>query len=409
MKKIYLLILSLVLFLPIKISASEGALVKIGNQYYDNLLDAINNSKSSDTITLISDNQVAETININKNIRIDLNGHNITANEAVFKVQGGALHLTGKGKVYETNPNYGAVMIYGSTNPDDIDYSVVKVDRDVYLEGWSGIFITHDSLKSYGILVNFDGSINAVNDTNGGTGIGIYVNGNIKHNSNYPIVNIGENAKITSTGNGIYMAGYMELNINGGYIQGDESGIGMKSGILNMNNGTIISTGSDETPSTGNNNGINASGTGIQIESNPNYAGNMKINIKDGLIKSKNSYAFYEYIGNGTTSLANSIKITSGQLESGKNNFYVSNNFSEKHPYFIEGGLYSSDPSEYLFPGYNAILNKNNLYEVSLATFSQVSKIEQNTPKVIIYLLIAGLIAVLSFSIYKYVKTKGSL
>lgn len=404
MKKICLLIITLFNFLPIKALASNGSLVKIGNNYYENLQDAINNSQSGDTITLISDNQNKETININKNIKIDLNGHDITAPEAVFKVQGGALHLTGSGKVYETNPNYGAIMVYGSNEPTDTNYSVVKVDKDVYLEGWSGVFITHESSKAYGILVNFDGTINAINDTSGGTGIGIYVNGNIKHNTNYPIVNIDKNAKITSTGNGIYMAGYMELNINGGYIQGDDSAIGIKSGILNMNSGTLISTGSDETPSNGNNNGINASGTALQIESNPNYSGNMKINIKNGLIKSKNSYAIYEYLGKGVSSLVTTFNISNGQIESGKNNFLLSNSFLDKHPYFIEGGQYSNDPSEYLFPGYNAIVNKNNLYEVSLATFSPVSSNNENSPKLILYLIIISLLGLLSFSGFKYLK-----
>lgn len=404
MKKLWLLIWIWFGLVPVSIRASEGALVKVGNEYYDSLVEAIANVKSGETITLIANNKLKETLIINKSIIIDLNGHNVTAPEAVFKVQGGALHLTGEGKVYETNPNYGAIMVYGSTNQDDIDYSVVKVDKDVYLEGWSGIFITHESLKAYGILVNIDGTINAVNDTSGGPGIGVYVNGNIKHNTNYPIVNIGESAKITSTGNGVYMAGYMELNINGGYIQGDESAIGIKSGILNLNDGTLVSTGSDETPSDGNNNGINASGTAIQIESNPNYAGNMKINIKDGLIKSKNSYAIYEYIGKGSNSLVNTFNITNGQLESEKDNFYVSNSFTENHPYFIEGGLYTSDPSEYLYPGYSAILNKNNLYEVNMATFSPVSKSDGNNSNLLLYLLVIGLLAILSIGGYKYIK-----
>jgi len=405
-KKLLLIVISMLL-MPIITLASEGSLVKIGNNYYDNLMDAVKNVNSNETITLISNNNVSETILINKTVNIDLNGHDISAQEAVFKVQGGALHLTGKGKVYEVNPNYGAIMVYGSSNEDDTNYSVVKVEKDVYLEGWSGIFITHDSLKSYGILVIFDGKINAINDKNNNTGIGIYVNGNIKHNSNYPIVNVGEHAKITSTGNGIYMAGYMELNVNGGYIQGDESAIGIKSGILNINNGTIISTGADETPSEGNNNGINASGTAIQIESNPNYAGNMKIKISNGVIKSKNSYAVYEYIGKGTNSLVNSFNISKGQFESEKNNFYLSDSFKNNHPYFIDGGLFTSDPEEYLYPGYNAIVNKNNLYEVSMATFSQVSKNDDFTWGWLGYLLTIGGLLVISVLGYKYMKNKG--
>ena len=68
-------------------------------------------------------------------------------------------------------------MLKGSTDPNDKNYSVLKVGKDVTLEGWSGIFITHNNSKSYGIDVSFAGKINSVNDTSGGTGVGIYVNG----------------------------------------------------------------------------------------------------------------------------------------------------------------------------------------------------------------------------------------
>ena len=403
MKK-WLFFIIFLLIVPFPVIASEGSLAKIGNNYYDNLMDAINNVKEDETIVLVSDNSVLESISINKTVNIDLNGHDITAKEAVFKVQGGALHLKGKGRVYEKSPNYGAIMVYGSANEDDIDYSVVKIDKDVYLEGWSGIFITHESLKAYGILINFDGTINAVNDENNNTGIGIYVNGNIKHNINYPIVNIEKHAKITSTGNGVYMAGNMELNVNGGYIQGDESAIGIKSGVLNINNGTIIGTGIDKTPSNGNNNGIAPSGTAIQIESNSNYAGNMKIKIDNGIFKSKNSYTIYEYIGNGTNSLVSTFNISNGQFESSKNNFLLSNSFKSKHPYFIEGGLFTNNPDEYLYPGYSAIVNKNNLYEVSMATFSQVNKSDEMTKKWLRYVVIICGLFVLSFLGYKKLK-----
>lgn len=394
----------LLLMTPSKIMASAIPMTKIGNNYYDSLEEAISNSKNGETITLVNDNKLTETMVINKNVKIDLNGYDITANEAVFKVQGGSLHLTGKGEVYEKNPNYGAIMVYGSDKEENTNYSVVKVDKGVHLEGWSGIFITHESLKAYGILVNFDGTINAVNDANNNTGIGIYVNGNIKHNLNYPVVNVGESAKITSTGNGVYMAGNMELNVNGGYIQGDESAIGMKSGSLNINGGTIISTGVDRTPSTGNNNGIEPSGTAIQIESNSNYVGNMKINIDNGLIKSKNSYAVYEYIGKGTNSLVNVINISGGKFESFKNNFYVTDDFKNSHPYFIEGGLFTSNPEDYLYPGYNTIINKDNLYEVSMSTFQQTSKTEKNTKSWLGYLITTGLLMILSFFGYKKIK-----
>ena len=159
--------------------------------------------------------------------------------------------------------NYGAIMLKGSTNREDEDYSIVNVSKDVTLEGWSGIFINHYNNTGYGILVNMNGSINAVYEIDGGNGTGIYVNGNIQHEDNSPIINLAKTTKITSTGNGIYAAGYATYNINGAYIEGKESGLGIKSGEFNIIDGTILGTGEDKTPTSGNNNGINASGSAI--------------------------------------------------------------------------------------------------------------------------------------------------
>jgi len=168
-------------------------------------------------------------------------------------------------------------MLIGSDDSTKENFSTVSVDSGIILEGWSGIFINHYNKTGYGILVNMNGTINAVDDTTGGSGIGIYVNGNIQNQNNSPIINLGKTAKITSTGNGIYAAGYATYNINGAHIEGKESGLGIKSGNFNINNGTILGTGEDKTPTSGNNNGINPSGVAIQIESNSGYTGNIEL------------------------------------------------------------------------------------------------------------------------------------
>lgn len=210
------------------------------------------------------------------------------------------------------------------------------------------------------------GTINAVNDTEGGKGAGIYVNGNIKHEDNSPIINLSKTSKITSTGNGIYAAGYATYNINGAYISGSESGLGIKSGVFNINDGTIIGTGTDETPTSGNNNGINPSGTAIQIESNNNYKGNIKLNIKNGLIQSNNSYVIYEYTVNNTSTKVSEINLSGGTYNSiaNKEVFSLSNSFKTTHPQFITGGTYSSNPSNYLKSGYSTSFNNQDEYEV---------------------------------------------
>jgi len=271
-------------------------------------------------------------------------------------------------------------MLKGSEDPTKENYSTVSVGKDVTLEGWSGIFITHENYKAHGILVNMNGTIKAVDDTSGGPGAGIYVNGNIQHDNNSPIINLTNTTKITSTGNGIYSAGYATYNINGAYIEGVESALGIKSGIFNIKNGTIIGTGDDKTPTSGNNNGINASGTAIQIESNKGYKGNIELNINDGKIESKKSYTIYEYTVNNSNTQVKDINLTGGTYISHSNKpvISVSDSFKSTHQNFISGGTYTTNPEQYLKNGYNAKLNKDDKYEV-LHVFKEKTETNQNT------------------------------
>lgn len=371
MKKI-LLILLFLFIIPLTVSASVTPMAKIGNNYYDTLEEAILNASGDDVITLVSNVSLNDTLLINKEININLNGNNIEALENVFKVQGGFLTLSGKGVVRETKPNYGAIMLVGSTEPVD-KYSGVMVGSDITLEGWSGIFITHEAYKSYGVNVYLEGKINAVNDISGGTGIGIYVNGHIKDESYHPVVNIIDGAEINSTGNGLYIAGYSTFYIGDAYIEGEESAIGIKSGKLIIDGATLVCNGLDKTPTSGNTNGIKPSGATIQIESNNNYAGDIEIDISKGTFTSKNSNVIYEYIGKGNNSLIYSMSISGGKFSSGKSKgvFSFSDSFKDIHSGFISGGEYSTDPSEYLKSGYTAIKD-NNFYRVVKSTLKGV-------------------------------------
>lgn len=301
----------------------------------------------------------------------------------------------------------------GSDNSNDLDYSTISVDKGIILEGWSGIFIDHNDNKTgYGILVNMNGTINSTNDIKGNPGAGIYINGNIKHQNNSPIINLNKNTKITSTGNGIYAAGYATYNIDGAYIEGKESGLGIKSGKFNIKNSTIIGNGEDTTPTTGNNNGINSSGAAIQIESNKNYSGNIELIIESSNITSNNSYTIYEYTVNNSNTTVKDINLSSGTYKSGNNKtvFSLSNNLKNTHPSFITGGSYSTDPSQFLKSGYQTI-KENNLYKVLENTtnvFNQ--KISSNNKSYLLTIIIITItiISIITFKnknkILKYIK-----
>ena len=394
---------------PILANASVGSLVKVGNKYYETLEEALANAGPNDTISLISDVKLEETLEINKKVNINLNGNDITAPERVFLVEGGTLNLTGKGTIKETKPNYGAIMVKGSADPTKEDYSVVNVSKDVTLEGWSGIFITHNNNKSYGVEVNLSGTINAINDINGGVGAGIYVNGNIKEKNNSPVININDSAKITSTGNGMYIAGYGTYNINSANISGVESGIGIKSGVLNIDGATVTGTGPDATPTEGYNNGIKASGTAIQIESNDGYAGNIELNIDDGYFHSKNSNVIYEYIGKGTNSQVTALDVSGGTFvsDTDKDVFRLSNSLKEYHNNFISGGEYSSDPSNNLKPGYSAELD-NGMYKVTRSTMKAVDgvSIEDDSNNNVSTIIIIIIVSIIVLALVYLNKTK---
>jgi len=394
MKKI-IFILFMFYFVTI-VNASTIPLARIGNRYYETIEDAINAASPNDTISLINDVSVNGTLKINKVVNINLNGNNIIAREKVFEVKGGFLTLSGKGTVKEISPNYGAIMLIGSNEPIDKKYSGVSVGKDITLEGWSGIFIGHQNSKSYGIYVYLEGTINAVNDISGGTGIGIYVNGKIKDKNESPVINIMDDAKITSTGNGLYIAGYSTFYIGDAYIEGVESAIGIKSGKLIIDGGTLICSGSDKTPTDGYINGIKPSGTTIQIESNTGYAGNIEIDISRGEFISENSNVIYEYIGKGTNSQIYSMSISGGIFTSGKNKdiFSFTDSFKSIHSGFISGGEYSKDPSNYLKNDY--IVIKDDTYKIVKKSSKEVISynIKESNNNLVIKILISSLILI---------------
>ena len=398
-KKIIISFILMFCFIPyVNASKIDGDAI-VNGKVYDNLEDAIKNASSTDTIKLVNDVDIDNTLVISKTVNIDLNGNDITSDGVVFQVEGGVLNLEGKGSIIEQKPSYGAIMVKGSSDNSKEYYSVVNIGSDVSLQGWSGVFINHNNSKAYGVVVNLEGNINAVDDTEGGTGVGVYVNGNIKDEVNRPIVNI-DGASITSTGNGLYIAGNSTFNIKNSYINGIESAIGMKSGSLNIEASTIECSGSDDTPTEGYNNGIKASGTAIQIESNNGYAGGMDINIKSGDYKSKNSYVIYEYIGRGTTSLVDNITISGGNFTSDKKDvFLVSDSFKDKHSKFITGGKFSSNPNMFLASGYTTSVD-SDIYTVVKSTMGSILKIDSSNNNYGIILIATILIVGIGVVVY---------
>ena len=355
----------------VKLKGNEGAVASVergsDTLYYTDLAKAVAEIRSGETITLLDDITLDSTLTINTGaaFTIDLNGHDIKATQCVIMVERGNVSFTGEGTIAETSPNLGAINIKGSNNSSDVNYTTVSVGKDVTLVAWAPVFITpyesSGAPYAYGVTVNIEGTLISKPDTSGSNGHGIYINGQIQHLNNAPVINVS-GASVTSEGDGIYAAGYATWNIVDSYVSGYGMGIGIKAGELNISGDSVIRcTGPNEAPTDGFSNGINASGAAIQIESNDDYAGNIAIDIEGGQIISDNGYSIYEY-ANGDDSLRlDKLDITGGSFQGA---FMVSEALYESKAKVIDitGGSYNSSVAEYVSDSMKYELNNGGTY-----------------------------------------------
>ena len=175
-KKILLtLLLGFAIILPSKVLA-EVKEVKNEEEFKTAITDG-NDVKLTDNI------KITDIITVDKKVTIDLNDKNINvACKKCFSVKGGNLNIIGTGTLYEDIADYSPIMLYGSENKEDTDYTTLTIGENVTLKGWAGIFIdqvSSDKKFGYGITANIYGTLISVADTAGDKGHGIYIQGKI--------------------------------------------------------------------------------------------------------------------------------------------------------------------------------------------------------------------------------------
>ena len=202
-------------------------------------------------ITLDDDVTLASTwyISDGKTYTLNLNGHTISGGSPVIQLMHGKLIINGAGTVKESTPYFGAVLIKGSENASDENYSVLEVNSNVTLEGWAPIFVDQFNSKqnkpfAYGVSVSLNGAtLNAKKDSGGDGGEGLYVNGTIKHETNAPVIRL-TSTKINAEEKcfGMYLAGYAKTTLTDCDISG-VTGIEIRAGELTVNGGSVTATG----------------------------------------------------------------------------------------------------------------------------------------------------------------------
>ena len=212
--------------------------------------------ESSKTLTLQSpityDRRI--TINEGKTLNIDLNGRNLTGTVGGFlKVDGGTLNITNSSSTKATVQGTNQVISIVGTTDETNDYSNVTVGNNVKLvalDDWAIVVWQSTSgeiKKANGVNITITGAEIECEDN------AFWILGNVQKDETYcPVVNIS-NSTITTKGTRkpvleggdcddptISLMGYGRTTITNTTINGRSSAVGIKSGIVNLINPSLI-------------------------------------------------------------------------------------------------------------------------------------------------------------------------
>ena len=218
---------------------------------------------------------------------------------------------------------------------------------------------------------------NAVVKVTEADGYAISGNGSVtsKENNGGTVININGGEIIGGTGvdpdndyiaaAGIYHPQYGVVNMNGGKVSG-YMGMQFKSGILNMIGGTVTANGDMPSP-VPSFNGATRVGAALAFIASGYQGGDMEARISgtaELMSTGKDSYAIYEATipADKTGGRLTLLNISEGTF-TGIAGALSLENFADINA-VITGGTYSSDPTDYVAEGYEAVKDENGMWKV---------------------------------------------
>ena len=282
------------------------------------------------TVKLTGDVELTSTVNIEKDVTINLNGHKITATGArALHIKSHTVSITGTGTV-------------SASGDIDSSSSVIRVGDSgdaAKLTIGSGVTVSTD--KCYGVTVfgkNTNGIELVMNGTVNVTGPEGAISGNGLATNAATTMTIGGTVK-SANKYAIYHPGAGTLTVRGNANISGPGAIEAKAGTVNINGGTIKATGT--VGHTANSNGPSTSGYALAAVNNKAYKnGPATINVNGGNI-------------NG--------KVAIETDDDAEGNASIS----------IKGGTFNTDPSEYVAGGYNKI-ETNNTWTVVNSYYTEL-------------------------------------
>ena len=310
----------------------------------ETLKTAINAATAeNNTITLTDNVVLSGSVIINKsgvNLVIDLGGKKISGSSQLFDI-------------------YSPVTFKNGTI--DVTYNGSGSICVMWLNGGAKLALENDVTVNAAKSAGATGSVFAVgfwNDCNGAeltingkiTGDnGATINGNITTNTN----KVAVNGTIEVTGHALYLAGNGTTNINNGACVKGDAGIEIRAGVLNINGGTVESTGTYSAP-IANGNGTTASGAALIVAEHTTNQG-ITVNVNSGNIKAaSNGKAIAASDPENTNGNDVKLNVAGGNVVGG---IQVEDSIKTAKPVAVSGGTFKDinggkvDVSEYLESG----------------------------------------------------------
>ena len=262
-------------------------------------------------ITLTENVDVSTTGATLNNVVLDLNGHEIKA----ANTANGNIDITGNVVIRDSSDENadgnGTGRIYTESS-----YSSTAASGLIAING-SNSSLTIESGKIYTVIPGATSSsggqfavtvINGGNFTMNGGKIeaGWYAVSGNGMNTGYSEIVINGGTLISTVDYAIYHPHAGNLTVNGGVIQGAAGGISMNRGSLEVNDGTIISTGTGNT-------GTGADGTTGQGNAAVHFQGeydNVTAVFNGGTIESSGNAALFQF--EGPSDASRDVKINAG-------------------------------------------------------------------------------------------------
>ena len=355
----------------------ELTVAEVGGQKYYTLTEALNEAADGQTVKLLANSTGNTQVKIEdgRKLTLDMNGFDAGfVQKGNISIYHGGLDIIGSGKLYEEEPYYAPVMLYGSDDPQASDYTTITVGKDVILEGWSGLFINQLSSNSgganaFGIKATVNGTLNSVKDIDGAGGHALYVNGTIKATEgNVPEIILNGATLNTELGNGMYLAGYVKTTITDSTITSvgtDSTGIEIRAGELTINGNTVISGGNGTPGAENNGNGSTSFNVALAVVQH-NTKLPVEVTVNGGTFNG-GAALFEKNTQNNTAEELEKVQI------SVKNGTFKGEVYSEDKIDFVSGGHFSESVDEkYLDNSLNAELKSASYPEAPYSYYTSM-------------------------------------